>query len=325
MPLGWSAALADVAEPADLWHGMWAGSLPALAAMRRRHGGATIYDSRDLFLDSRDFANARGPIKSLLRRLERRWARGADRVITVNDPYAEVLTTRWGIPRPPVVMNCPERWEPTPGLDLIRSALGLPPERRIVLYQGGLMTDRGIEPGMQAILDVPDASLCLLGFGPLADGLRAQAAAPPSLGRVHVLAPVAPDALLAWTASADVTLMAIAPSSLNHRLSTPQKLFESLAAGVPVVASDLPAMATIVREVGAGSLCDPTSPASIATAIHAVLDVSPEERDVRRRRILDAAHGRYSWEAQVGTVLAVYRDLVPVGGATSEHTATARP
>ena len=55
--------------------------------------------------------------------------------------------------------------------------------------------------------------------------------------------------------------MAIQPTTLNHRYTTPQKLFESMAAGVPVVASDLPGMASIVRATGAGILCNPTSPA----------------------------------------------------------------
>src|SRR5829696_2865899 len=44
-PMGWAVALEDVVEPADVWHGMWAGSLPALVRVRRLHGGRTIYDS----------------------------------------------------------------------------------------------------------------------------------------------------------------------------------------------------------------------------------------------------------------------------------------
>ena len=55
-------------------------------------------------------------------------------------------------------------------------------------------------------------------------------------GRVSVIDPVPPEALLEWTASADVMLMAIQPTTLNHRYTTPQKLWEAIAAGVPVVA-----------------------------------------------------------------------------------------
>ena len=60
-PMGWAIALDDVVEPADIWHGMWAGSLPALDRMRRRHGGRTIYDSRDIFMRSQEVRPSRSP------------------------------------------------------------------------------------------------------------------------------------------------------------------------------------------------------------------------------------------------------------------------
>ena len=107
--------------------------------------------------------------------------------------------------------------------------------------------------------------------------------------------------------------MAIQPTTLNHRYTTPQKLFESMAAGVPVVASDLPGMAPIIRATGAGVLCDPTSPASIAEAITSVVTASPVERDAMRERALRAAHDRYNWEAQLDTLFGVYRELLPAG------------
>jgi len=310
-PLGWAVAVDLVAEPADLWHGMWAGSLPALARLRRHHGGATIYDSRDVFMESREWTRLRWPIRPILRRLERRWARAADRVITVNESYAGILAGLFGIATPPVVMNAPERWAaPTPAPQLIREALGLAPTTRIVLYQGRLMSDRGIEQAMDAILDVPDAVLVLLGFGSGEAELRAKAAAAPYAGKVHLLPAVPPDSLLAWSASADVLVMAIQATSLNHRYTTPQKLFEAIAGGVPVVAADLPGMAEIVRAIDAGALVDPARPASIAAGIREVLDVAPEAAAERRRRLAAAADGQYGWARQVETLFRVYRELL---------------
>jgi hypothetical protein len=74
-PRAWAAALEDVAEPADLWHGMWAGSLPALERLRRRHGGRTVYDSRDVYLHARVFDRMRPALRRRFVRLEQRWAR----------------------------------------------------------------------------------------------------------------------------------------------------------------------------------------------------------------------------------------------------------
>jgi glycosyltransferase involved in cell wall biosynthesis len=326
-PVGWSNALLEVAEPADIWHGMWAGSLPALAALRRRHGGHTIYDSRDVYMESRNLATAPRLLRLILARFERRWARMADRVITVNASYAKLLSARFGIPEPPVIMNCPEAWEPpNPRPDLIRAALDLPAQTRVVLYQGQLISDRGIEQAMDAILEVPDAVLVLLGYGGWEDRYRAAIELAPYAGRVHWLRAVHPSELVAWTASADVMVMPIQPTSLNHRFTTPQKLFESIAAGVPVVASDLPGMAEVVREIGAGALCDPLSPASIAAGIRGILDMPDAERADMQSRILAAAHDRFNWAVQADRLLALYRDLLsaPSAGSTPESLSASR-
>ena len=309
-PMGWAAALDEVAEPADIWHGMWAGSLPALERQRGRLGGRTVYDSRDVYMRSRGFERM-GPWKAPFAALERHWATSADAVLTVNDAYADLLAEQFHIERPPVVRNTPNRYtRPDPPPDLIRRALDLGPETRVVLYQGGLLTERGIEQGMDAILDVPDAVLAVMGMGSSRDALRERGSAARYRDKVRFLDPVTPDELLDWTASSDVMLMAIQPTSVNHRYTTPQKLWEALAAGVPVVASDLPGMADVVNEIGAGALVDPTDPADIARGIRAVLDAPPDERAAMRERTWRGGQERYNWESQVDTLFALYRRLL---------------
>jgi glycosyltransferase involved in cell wall biosynthesis len=309
-PLAWAAALEEVAEPADIWHGMWAGSLPGLARLRARHGGRTVYDSRDVYLHARVFDRMRPSVRNRFLRLEQRWARAADLVVTVNDAYADILAPLLGIPRPIVVRNCPDPYDPPDARpDLIRELLGLDPSTAVVLYQGGLMTERGVEQGMDAILGVPDAHYVIMGYGSQRAAFAARAAAPPYRDRVSIIDPVSPEELLAWTASADVMLMAIQPTTLNHRHTTPQKLWEAIATGVPVVASDLPGMAEVVREVGCGVLCDPTDPVAIAAAIRTLLALPVEERAEMRARTLAAAHDRYNWASQAEVLLAAYERL----------------
>jgi glycosyltransferase involved in cell wall biosynthesis len=313
-PISWAAALIDVAEPADVWHGMWAGSLPALVAMKARHGGRAVYDSRDIYTHARIFDRMSPRRRRWFLDRERGWARRVDLVVTVNDAYADLLAPLLDVPRPLVVRNCLDAWEP-PGdrpPDLVREALGLPPAVAIVLYQGGLLTDRGIEEGMEAILAVPDAHLVVLGFGAYRDRYATMARDPRYRSRVTLLPPVPPDDLLAWTASADVMLMAIQPTSLNHRYTTPQKLWEAIAAGVPVVASDLPGMAEVVGELGCGVVCDPTDPAAIAAATREVLGWPAAEREATRERLLAAARGPYGWAAQAEALLAAYGRLAAV-------------
>ncbi len=296
-----------VAPVADLYHGMAYMGVPIALDLARWTGGRVVYDARDIYVDAANLARLPRPMRWLVARAEHGWARRADRVITVNRPYAEVMAGRWGVELPLIVMNCSYRTiPPSPREHRFHDAIGLDPAERVVVYQGGFSRDRGIEQLVEAIRDVPGATLVLLGYGSLQAELEAIAADSATGGRVRVLPAVPPTELLAWIASADVVAMPIQPTTLNHRLTTPNKLFEAMAAGVPVVASDLPGMAPIVRETGCGVLVDPTDPRAIAAALRDVLATSPDEMAAWRERCSAAARETYNWERQMDLLLAEY-------------------
>jgi glycosyltransferase involved in cell wall biosynthesis len=201
-----------------------------------------------------------------------------------------------------------------PGPDLIRAANGIPAEARIALYHGGFSVHRGLEQLADAILEpgLETTQAVFLGYGSQRAMLDRMAADPRFGGRLHVLAAVPPSELLPWVASADVAVMPIQPSTLNHRLSTPNKLFEALAAGVPVVVSDFEEMHEIVLNDPAGPLgtvCQPTDVADVARAIRQVLELPPDEAAALRDRCLRAAHERWSWESEIVGLIDLYRDL----------------
>jgi glycosyltransferase involved in cell wall biosynthesis len=300
-----------IAPRADLVHAMAYMGIPIGLDLGRRDQAPVIYDARDIYVDAANVARLPGPARRLFGWVERRWAQRASRVVTVNEPYAEVMERSFGVARPLVVMNCSYARElPHAQQRLFHERLGLDPITRVVLYQGGFSRDRGIEQLIEALPSFPDRTvLVLLGYGALQAELEARAMKPDLAGRLFVLPAVAPTELLDWVGAADVVAMPIQPTTLNHRLTTPNKLFEAMAAGVPVVASDLPGIAGIVRETGCGVLCDPTSPAAITAAIRSILDAPEAERIAYRKRAIAAAHGQYSWEAQVEILLAEYRRL----------------
>ena len=114
------------------------------------------------------------------------------------------------------------------GPDLIRAATGIPPERRIVLFLGRLGRERGLEEAAEAVLRLARrragaARLRRLG-GPAP---RAATRDPRFAGHHYTLPPVHPDDVPAWTASADASVIAVPANSLNQRLSTPNKFWES--------------------------------------------------------------------------------------------------
>lgn len=308
---------ADVAA-VDIWQAEGMITLPVALALRRRRGGRVVYDARDLQVDSTRFARLPGPWRRLLARRERSWARSADATITANEPYADVLRRKQGIDAT-VVFNGPV------GTDLetdaagvpstsagaaIRDRLAIPASIPIVLCLGNVAPGRGVEQLCRAMAEVPVAVLLVVGpGGAFRESVRAEAATLPHADRIRFLPGVAPEEIPAWTATADVAAMPIQPTTLNHRLTTPTRLFDALGAGVPIVASDLPGMAAIVRATGAGVVCDPADPMAIAAAIREILEAPPERRAAYRRASLAAGHGVYAWERQVEALLGVYRRL----------------
>jgi glycosyltransferase involved in cell wall biosynthesis len=297
-----------VAPRADLVHAMAYMGIPVGLRLGRRDGAPVVYDARDIYVNARSIAQLPRPARALFAWIERRWARQAARIVTVNEPYADVMARRFGGEPPAVVVNgSPDVDPPAVKPRRFHEALALPPDRRIVLYHGGFSRERGIEQLIDAIADVPNATLVLLGYGELEEWLRERADADTS-GSIAVLPAVPPADLIEWVASADVAAMPIQPTTLNHRLTTPNKLFEAIAADVPVVASDLPGMAAVVRETGCGRLVDPRDPAAIAAAIRAVLDARPEERAALAAG-LALGRERYGWHHQAAVLLNEYEQL----------------
>ena len=311
--LGWARSAARVAPAADVYHGHDLTALPAaIDAARRNPGSLVIYDSHELYLEAGAEAHQRRWVRRLLGIYERRLIRSVAAVVTVNDGIAAELLRRYPLPSVPIVRNTPPRQpERHVAGDRIRQRVPITDGAPVVLYHGGFQRERGLEILAEAMTDdrLREAHLVLLGLGGLEERLRNLAAEPRFDGRIHVVSAVPPDELLDWVASADISAMPIQPTTINHRLSTPNKLFESLAVGTPVVASDMPGMAAIVRETGCGVVVDPTRAGPVASGIAELLALQPEAMMQLRIRCQRAAYERYNWETESARLLDVYDGL----------------
>jgi glycosyltransferase involved in cell wall biosynthesis len=315
--LRWSAAASAVVTQADVWHGHDMSALRAALLAQRRSGGRLVYDSHEILLESSAYVSRPRPLRSVLRAIEREWVRRVDAVVTVNDMVASELDARYRPERIVVTHNCPPRpqYRGPNRRDYLRRACGVPRGTPLVVYHGGLAVHRGIEqmlealtePGMEGVHGV------LMGYGPMRDAYATLASEPRFGGRVHVLDAVDPSLLVEWLSTADVAVMAIQPSTLNHRLCTPNKLFEALAAGVPVVGSDFAGFTRVVRDNPSGPLgilCDPTDPVAIAAGIRDLLALAPAERVALRARCRRAAAELWNWETEEHKLVALYDELL---------------
>jgi glycosyltransferase involved in cell wall biosynthesis len=309
----WGRQAIAAVGPVDAWHAHDLTGVAAIAPSLPK-GTPLVYDSHELFLEQGTAAALPGPARRLLRKYERRLVARATAVITVNDEIAAVLRRRYHPRRIEVVHNCPVLLPDRARRPLIRDAAGIPGGSPIVLYHGGFLQDRGIEVLIAAMATpaLRDAHLVLMGFGPMVDELRDVAGSDAWLGRLHLLDPVAPDSLLPWVASADVGVMVNPGRLLNDIYSAPNKLFECLAAGTPVVASDFPTFRRIIAgnpEGPLGAVCDPLDVDRVAAAIESIIGASPAEAASLRERCRKAALERWNWDREAAVLIDTYEGL----------------
>lgn len=178
-----------------------------------------------------------------------------------------------------------------------------------IVYAGGLTRMRGVIEILRAMellsADLRTA-LDLAGtFAP--ESLERQARAEPGWRRVRYHGWLGRPDLASVLAQARVGLVILHPRP-NYLDAFPTKMYEYMASGIPVIASDFPLWRSIVEDAGCGLLVDPTDPQAIAEAIAWMLR-HPREAEAMGRRGREAAEARYNWAQERAKLLEVYRSL----------------
>lgn len=178
------------------------------------------------------------------------------------------------------------------------------------VYVGGISSIRGAKEMVQAISKVPDyyrATLQLAGsFSP--DSLVKELHQLPGWGNTKYLGWVTRPQVASLLGAARAGLVLFHPAP-NHIDAQPNKMFEYMAAGLPVIASDFPLWREIVNGAGCGLLVDPLNPTEIAKAMKWMLD-HPEEVAAMGCRSRRAVEERYNWDREAEKLLAFYHRLL---------------
>jgi glycosyltransferase involved in cell wall biosynthesis len=297
---------AALAAPAALYVASDLYTLPALAAAARRHRARLVYDSRELYA-ALDSAAGRPLVGRAWGAVEGHYIGWADAVLTVGDRIADRLAETYGVARPTVLYNAPDAVAEAPDRDALRRTLGLPDDGRVVvLYQGLFRAGRGLPALVDAAGRVEGARLVLIGEGALDGELRQRGADLGDRLAVHPFVP--PDVLRTLTPGADVGACLVEPLTESLRLSLPNKLFEYLAAGLPVVASPLPEVRSVFARAPAGLLADPASPDAVADALRLLLDPAARARLAASSQ---AALAPYTWTEGRAAFRHLISDLLP--------------
>jgi len=262
-----------------------------------------VFDSHEFFTEHAGLEE-RPRVQGFWRWWERRWMPGLKAVLTVNDVIADAFAARFpraAFGRPRVVRNMPLKRGATPRSD--RSAFapwGVPADLPILLLQGAYLDrDRGVLDAVKVLEVLDDVRLVVVGAGAEWDAARALETAGGGGGRLHCIPKLPFETLCTLTAGADVGLSLDRDAHGNYRMSLPNKLFDYVHAGVPVVATGLPEVRKVVEQFAVGAVTEGPAPEDLAAAVRAVLAV---DRDVWRSRTAHAAEHLH-WDVDAPRIL----------------------
>ncbi len=286
----------------DIYHAHDLNTLLVAWAASRLRRTPLVYDTHEIATDRADMK-----LRLWACLLERLLIGRADRVVCTTQTRADFTQQRYGIAPPIVLRNLPAYTAPEPS-DLLHRQLGLSPDTKVVLYQGGIQPERGLEVLLEAAQDMVCAHVVFLGSGRLKEALADRVLALGIGDKVSFHEAVPVQELPAWTACAYVGVQLLQNTCFNHYSSLSNKLLEYLMAGVPVIASDLPEMRRVIEDGEAGVLIDASSASAVGDAVNRLVENGHlrEELAANAR----AARERYCWEREENVLLELYAELL---------------
>lgn len=275
--------------------------LPFCALLKGMKGCSLIYDTHELETET---ATSRGWRRILAKLTERAFIRYADVIIVVSESIADWYMREYGLNNVWTVRNIPEvdthtavRRSP-----LLRDAFGIKQDHILFLYQGLLAEDRGI----RMLLDVFSAldssrHIVFMGFGPLTSLVKEYE---DRFANIHYHPSVSQSELPYYTSGADVGLNLIENTCLNHYLCLPNKIWEYLNAGIPILVSDFPGLAKVVNELKCGWTC-PVETEQLRKLIEGLSGEDINEKSKNILKLRDC----FGWHVEEQLMLNAYQRI----------------
>ncbi|MDR2972064.1 MAG: glycosyltransferase [Bacteroidales bacterium] len=259
-----------------------------------------VYDAHEYFCGILEIQH-RPLVKKIWQHIERYCFPKTDAIITVSQSIAEKYKEEYG-KEVAVVRNIPV-------LDTLSKTEQQPNEKPVIILQGNAIhKDRGGEEIIEAMPFIDHANLLIVGQGDMIPAMKERVVALGLQERVTFTGRVTPEILKTYTVSADLGIAFDKNVSPNHYYSLPNKLFEYIHAGVPVISSDLPERKRIIEKYGVGKLLPDLAPQTVSDTINFILKNKTLLAQLKEN--CKAATQVLNWENEEKIIQKIYSDFI---------------
>jgi|GEM_PF-2983711 len=267
-----------------------------------------IYDAHELY-PSQKVLPLRLRFRSYIN--ERLYIKYADYVITVNEFIADLMRKRYKVKDAGVIMNCTKveaGFNPEKYKNILRERFNLTTDDEIVLFQGWISQERNLDNIVRAFKYVGDKiKFVIIGYGPFENRLKEIVRKERLKRRVFFMGQISSDEILKYTSGADIGIIPYEPIDENHLYCSPNKFFEFILAGVPVISNELPFFVSMNERYGVGITADMKRPFELAKRLKLILEDEAQLKILKENALKAAA--RLNWDVEENKLYNIYDNI----------------
>ena len=266
-----------------------------------------VYDSHEYFTEVPEIQH-RPFVKTTWQTIEKLIVPKLKYAYTVNNSIAKLYFDKYQI-HFDVIRNVPIKIPVgTFSKEELRKELKLPKDSFIVILQGaGINIDRGAEEAVQSMKYVQDVLLLIVGDGDVVPALKQTVKDEKLEDKVHFYPKQAMHELMRYTQAADLGLTLDKDTNLNYKFSLPNKIFDYIQAGIPILASNLPEIKNIIETYQIGEIILDHTPATIAKAVEEIKINSFQITTWRNN--LQRAQQELNWSHEKEKLIALFHKV----------------
>lgn len=247
-------------------------------------GVKLVYDSHEYFTEVPELEGRKFK-KKVWEKIERYCFPKLKNIYTVNQSIAGAYEKKYNV-KVKVVRNFPVYKKNE--IKNTKTILQIPSDTKIILYQGSVNLDRGMEEAIEAMQYVENAVLLIIGDGDVLSNIKSQTKKLKLDKKIIFHNKIPFEQLKQLTIHADIGISLEKDTNFNYHFSLPNKIFDYIHCGVPILSSSLPEIKHIVLQYDVGEMIKNHNPHHIAEKINFMLS-NPDKMKIWKENCAVAA------------------------------------